>query len=57
MPNRTQTIRHMLALVYFRRFHHLPDAPNIFKPKVSEEIWENLSEETKEMYRFQAHVL
>lgn len=56
MPNRTQTIRHMLALVYFRRFHHLPDAPNIFHPQVSAEIWENLSEETQEMYRFQAHV-
>ena len=56
MPNRTQTIRHMLALVYFRRFHHLPDAPNIFHPQVSAEIWENLSKETQEMYRFQARV-
>ncbi len=55
MPNRSQTIRHMLALVYFRRIHHFPDAPTIFGTRVSEEIWANMSEATQEMYRFQAH--
>ncbi len=55
MPNRTQTRRPMLALVYFRRFHHAPDAPGIFRAKVSEEIWTNMSENAQEVYRFQAH--
>ena len=55
MPNRTQTRRHMLALVYFRRFHHAPDAPNIFNARVPEEIWTNLSEDAQEVYRFQTH--
>ncbi len=55
MPNRTQIVRPMLALVYFRRFHHLPDAPNIFNARISEEIWTTLPEETKEIYRFQVH--
>ncbi|MDE0637905.1 MAG: phytanoyl-CoA dioxygenase family protein [Candidatus Poribacteria bacterium] len=55
MPNRTQTRRPMLALVYFRRFHHSPDAPNIFNAKVPEDIWTNMSENTQEVYRFQTH--
>lgn len=55
MPNRTQTLRPMLALVYFRRFHHSPNAPGIFNARVSEEIWTNMSEEAQEVYRFQAH--
>ncbi len=55
MPNRTQTRRHMFALVYFRRFHHAPDAPNIFNARVPEEIWTNLSENAQEVYRFQTH--
>ncbi len=55
MPNRTQIVRPMLALVYFRRFHHVPDAPNIFNQRISEALWENMSEETREIYRFHAH--
>lgn len=55
MPNRTQIRRHMLALVYFRRFHHSPDSPGIFRARVSEDIWENMSEDAQEVYRFQAH--
>ena len=55
MPNRTQTIRHMLALVYFRRFHHSPDAPGIYGARVPAEIWNNMSEEAQEVYRFQRH--
>lgn len=55
MPNRTQTRRPMLALVYFRRFHHSPNAPNIFSAKVPEDIWTNMSENAQEVYRFQAH--
>lgn len=55
MPNRSQTIRHMLALVYFRRFHHYPDAPKIFSSRVPEEIWNNMSEECQEIYRFHPH--
>ena len=55
MPNQSQTKRPMLALVYFRRFHHSPDAPNIFNARVSEEIWMDMSEDAQEVYRFQAH--
>ncbi len=55
MPNRSQTVRHMLALVYFRRFHHAPDAPNIFRTRIPGETWAHMSEETQEIYRFQAH--
>ena len=55
MPNRTQIVRPMLALVYFRRFHHSPDAPGIFTRRIPEEIWTNMSEETQEVYRFQTH--
>jgi len=56
MPNRTKnTVRHMLALVYFRRFHHAPDAPGIFRAPIPKEIWNNMSEESQEVYRFQTH--
>ena len=55
MPNWSQTPRPMLALVYFRRFHHSPDAPNIFNTKVPEDTWTNMSEDAQEVYRFQAH--
>ena len=56
MPNRTKnTVRHMLALVYFRRFHHAPDAPGIFRAPIPKEIWNNMSEEAQEVYRFQTH--
>lgn len=55
MPNRSQIRRPMLALVYFRRFHHSPNAPGIFNAKVPEEIWTNMSENAQEVYRFQAH--
>jgi hypothetical protein len=55
MPNRTQIVRPMLALVYFRRLHHSPDAPGIFSRRIPEEIWTNMSEEAQEVYRFQTH--
>ena len=55
MPNRTQHVRPMLALVYFRRFHYSPNAPGIFGARVPEDIWANMSEETQEVYRFQTH--
>jgi hypothetical protein len=55
MPNRTQIVRPMLALVYFRRFHHSPNAPGIFGAQIPEEIWANMSEEAQEVYRFQKH--
>lgn len=56
MPNRTKDIvRHMLALVYFRRFHHSPNAPGIFGARIPKEIWNNMSENAQEVYRFQTH--
>lgn len=56
MPNRTKdTVRHMLALVYFRRFHHSPNAPGIFGARIPKEIWNDMSEDAQEVYRFQTH--
>ena len=55
MPNRSQTVRHMLALVYFRRFHHLPDDPGIFSAQLPESVWDGMSEAAQEIYRFQSH--
>lgn len=56
MPNRTKDIvRHMLALVYFRRFHHSPNAPGIFGARIPKEIWNDMSEDAQEIYRFQSH--
>ena len=55
MPNTTDSPRHMLALVYFRRFHHSPNAPGIFNARIPEDIWSTMSEETQSVYRFQAH--
>jgi ectoine hydroxylase-related dioxygenase (phytanoyl-CoA dioxygenase family) len=52
MPNRTQTIRTMTAMVYFRRFHHLPDDRQAFHQTVPRAIWEQLSEQTQSIYRF-----
>ncbi len=51
MPNRTETIRTMVALVYFRRFHHLPDSAAVFRP-IPEDVRARLSEASRDMYRF-----
>ena len=52
MPNHTQTIRTMLALVYFRRFHHLPDNPQIFRRTIASENWDGLSKRARDLYRY-----
>jgi hypothetical protein len=52
MPNRTQIIRPMTALVYFRQFHHLPDTMGSFNPKVPRDIWESMSERAQHLYRY-----
>ena len=52
MPNHTETIRTMLALVYFRRFHHLPDDPRTFRRTIAPEIWTSLSDRTRSIYRY-----
>ena len=54
MPNRTQTIRTMTAMVYFRQFHHLPDTMGVFHPKVPQEIWDGMSERARRLYRYNA---
>lgn len=51
MPNTTQTIRTMLALVYFRQFHHLPDNLRAFSP-IPRTTWEQLSERARQLYRY-----
>ncbi len=51
MPNRTDTIRTMIALVYFRRFHRMPDGLNVFRP-IPDDVRAGLSEASRQMYRF-----
>ncbi|MBM3262635.1 MAG: phytanoyl-CoA dioxygenase family protein [candidate division Zixibacteria bacterium] len=49
MPNRTNIIRSMIALVYFRRFHRLPsDIPCADLSGV----WDGLSERARMLYRY-----
>lgn len=52
MPNRTQAIRTMTAMVYFRRFHHLPDNAHAFSPDVPRSTWDRFSERTRQVYRY-----
>ena len=49
MPNKTDVIRSMIAVVYFRRFHRLPsEMPQADVSKV----WDKMSEKAKSIYRF-----
>jgi len=51
MPNRTETIRTMLAVVYNRLFYDFNrklDIPN--------KVWEQMSEEAQEVFRFNSVV-
>lgn len=52
MPNRTQTIRTMTAMVYFRQFHHLPDQAEAFRNTVPQSTWEAMSEKARHLYRY-----
>jgi hypothetical protein len=50
MPNQTDTIRTMIALVYFRQFHYLPDDANVFRP-LPRGVREGLSDGARSIYR------
>ena len=52
MPNQTQEIRSMLALVYFRRFHHLPDNAETFRQTIPLEVWEQMPPQSQKIYRY-----
>jgi ectoine hydroxylase-related dioxygenase (phytanoyl-CoA dioxygenase family) len=52
MPNRTPTLRTMTAMVYFRRFHHLPDDARAFSAEVPWSAWDQFSERTRQVYRY-----
>ena len=52
MPNKTAQPRPMLALVYFRRFHHEPDNSTIFRYTLPEDNWQSLPDIGKNIYRF-----
>lgn len=52
MPNRTAQPRPMLALVYFRKFHHLPDDANTFRSSIDPGTWGQFSEPVQHIYRF-----
>ena len=51
MPNRTDKPRSMIALVYFRQLHHLPDSM-VVAPPVPRAVWERLSDAAKQVYRY-----
>ncbi|MBT5875844.1 MAG: hypothetical protein HOH43_20630 [Candidatus Latescibacteria bacterium] len=49
MPNTTDAIRSMIAVVYFRRFHRLPEVI----PTVDlSDGWERMSERAREIFRY-----
>lgn len=50
MPNHTQTIRTMLALVYFRQFYNICHLK--YGNPVPRSTWEQLSERTQRLYRY-----
>jgi len=52
MPNRTAQPRPMLALVYFRKFHHLPNDATTFRRSIDPGIWDQFSEPVQHIYRF-----
>ena len=52
MPNQTQEIRSKLALVYFRRFHHLPDNAETFRKIIPLEVWEQMPPQSQKIYRY-----
>ena len=47
MPNKTAQPRPMLALVYFRRFHHEPDNSTIFRYTLPQDNWQALPDISK----------
>ena len=51
MPNRTQTIRTMLAVVYNRLFYHFERKLDIPGP-----VWEQMSEASREIFRYNSIV-
>ena len=48
----THYVRPMLALVYFRRFHHEPDNSTTFRYTLPEDNWQSLPDISKNIYRF-----
>lgn len=51
MPNRTDRIRTMISLVYFRQFHRLPDSL-VTLPTIPASAHDLLTERGKELYRY-----
>ncbi|MEE2709077.1 MAG: phytanoyl-CoA dioxygenase family protein [Gemmatimonadota bacterium] len=51
MPNRSQTIRTMLSIVYFRQFHRYPDHL-VHMDEIPEVVLNRLPERAKHIYRY-----
>jgi ectoine hydroxylase-related dioxygenase (phytanoyl-CoA dioxygenase family) len=52
MPNQTDALRTMTAMVYFRHFHHLPDHAGAFQPMIPPAVRDTMSERVRQIYRF-----
>lgn len=51
MPNQTNDLRMMLAIVYFRQFHHLPDGL-IRQTRLPRELWESYTDRERRLFRY-----
>ena len=55
MPNDAEELRIMLAAVYFRQFHHLPDTL-VTPPPLPQSILESYSERERRLFRYSAAI-
>lgn len=52
MPNHTDEIRTMIAIVYLRRFYNAMGDHGVFRSGIPEEMWVQMSERAQNVYRF-----
>ncbi len=52
MPNYTNQIRTMVAMIYFSRIHNALGDHGIFRTQLSNEVWQHMPERVQRIYRF-----
>ena len=52
MPNCTDQVRTMIAMVYFSRFHNALGDHGIFRTQVANRVWQQIPERAQQIYRF-----
>ena len=52
MPNHTDKTRTMIAIVYLRQFHNTMGDHGVFRSGIPEEMWEQMSDRVRSVYRF-----